>query len=1196
MKRFSPRKSERRKLVLWTLASLTSLGGLSSLPAEAIGQNRPNTQPPTAGRPGSPRPNPGALPKSGAQPGSLPQQPGSRPQQPGARPPQSSGQNPPGRGNSPTGATAKNPNPPAKKVSEDDKRKEQARALFADAANAQNNGAYALAMEQWGKLIKEFPTDPLASSARYYLGLCYQEQESPDYANAAATFRKALEDKNLKEQEEALFNLGWCLVQIGTLEDIQPEESQRKASLTEASKVLSAFLEKYPDSNALDRAIFYAAEAQSRLGNPEKAIGIYNQLVQNKKLSQSTWIPEALFAIGFSYEEIKQTKQASENYEALIANHPKHPLVRDANLRLGEIALQLDRPAQAVERYKKVVDAPDFVKSSLADYILSRYAFSLAKSGDFAKSAEAYQQLASLFPNSKYAQNASLATAQTLMRDKKYDQAAEAFKLVLANKDEKAIEAAHWICQIAILQNRPADAVPVAREALGWIANLNKQKLSDDAINQIGLLRMDLADGLFGTADGKAEARRLYEQVAVEYAEQAFSPRATYNAAFAALQMGDLPEAQGWAEAFSKQFPGNELGLDVKYVRAEALLQQGQHEPASQAFLELVGAAKDHPSRDAWEVRGITAQYLAAQPEKAIERADALLQSKLEPPMLAEVLFLKGASLLRSSKPQEAIVSLEQSLKTSTQWGQADEVLLVLAQAYEAKQDKAKAKESLEKLLKDYPKSRFKGQAEFRLGQLSAQLGNPQSAIVWYERLLSGDADSTLKDFAKFDLAYLRIQEGSIELAKKSLDEIIATSKNVGLVHEATIANAICLRELKQQDASIALLTKLISSNLSKATQEKALYELGVASAQSQKYAEAVSTFDRLERESPDYALMDRVLFERAWAHKELGEMAKANQDFQKLAKRFPDSPLAAESYFHVGQAEFENASFDTAVQAYSVAAKKTSNKELQEKSTYKIGLALFQLGDFEGASKQFTRQITEFPKGALTLDAKLMVAECAFKQKQFPTAMLHYESARKGIEALKKEVANHSDVSRISEQVEALVYLHGAQTASELKKWTEVESWVSQMEKSVPNSTLLPVAKYELAVALQSLRKNGDALKVFEAIAEEHRNEIGARSRFMAGELHFAQKEFAEAVNDFQKVMYGYGGTQAPAEIKNWQARSAYEAGRCSEVLVGDLTGERRKKGIELAKKFYEFLLDNHPDHELTQQAKDRIDELNRG
>ncbi|MFM8570845.1 MAG: tetratricopeptide repeat protein, partial [Pirellula sp.] len=625
-------------------------------------------------------------------------------------------------------------------MTEEEKRKERVRALFADAANAQNNGAYPLAMEQWKKLIQEYPGDPLASSARFYLGLCYQEQVPADYAKAADAFRKALEDKNLKEQEESLVNLGWCLVQLGTPQAGSASadaDRNMKSSLTEASKVFAAFLEKYPDSPSADRAIFYAAEAESRLGNTEKGVGLYNQLVQNKKLSKSPLVPEALFALGFSYEELKQPKLASENYETLINDHGKHPLVRDANVRLGEIALQLDKPEQAAMRYEKVIASADFKKAPLADYIYSRYAFALAKSGQYAKSSEAYKQLSAMFPTSKYAQNASLSVAQTLMRDKKYAQAEEAFKQVLGSKDARAIEAAHWLCQLAILQNRKDQVVPIAREALSWATAIPAKELTPDARNQIELLKMDLADGLFATTEGKAEARKLFEQIAVENNDQVVSPRATYNAAFAALQMGDLPESLRWSEAFEKRFPNSELALDVAYVRAESLLQRGEHSEASDAFEKLVQTAKDHPSRTAWELRGITAQYLAGQPEKSLVRLDSVLKASSDPAVQAEARFLQGACLLKLSKPDESIGALEKSLQLSSTWGQADEVLLVLAQAFEAKAEKAKARAALERLLKDFPKSRFKTQAEFRLGQLSAQAGKVPEAIQWYQRVIA---------------------------------------------------------------------------------------------------------------------------------------------------------------------------------------------------------------------------------------------------------------------------------------------------------------------------------------------------------------------------------------------------------------------------------------------------------------------------
>ena len=63
------------------------------------------------------------------------------------------------------------------KLSEKEKRAERARELYADAANAQNNGAFELAVEMWAKMIKEFPEDALAPSAHHFLGICHLQKK-----------------------------------------------------------------------------------------------------------------------------------------------------------------------------------------------------------------------------------------------------------------------------------------------------------------------------------------------------------------------------------------------------------------------------------------------------------------------------------------------------------------------------------------------------------------------------------------------------------------------------------------------------------------------------------------------------------------------------------------------------------------------------------------------------------------------------------------------------------------------------------------------------------------------------------------------------------------------------------------------------------------------------------------------------------
>ena len=98
-----------------------------------------------------------------------------------------------------------------------------------------------------------------------------------------------------------------------------------------------------------------------------------------------------------------------------------------------------------------------------------------------------------------------------------------------------------------------------------------------------------------------------------------------------------------------------------------------------------------------------------------------------------------------------------------------------------------------------------------------------------------------------------------------------------------------------------------------------------------------------------------------------------------------------------------------------------------------------------------------------------------------------------------------------------------------------------------------------------------------------------------MMGEVYFGKQDFAKAIPEFQRVMYGYGGGKAPEKIKNWQVKSAFEAARCSEVLISNLQGEAREKVIQTAQEFYSFIVEKHAAHDLAAQAQTRLGELKR-
>ena len=218
-----------------------------------------------------------------------------------------------------------------------------------------------------------------------------------------------------------------------------------------------------------------------------------------------------------------------------------------------------------------------------------------------------------------------------------------------------------------------------------------------------------------------------------------------------------------------------------------------------------------------------------------------------------------------------------------------------------------------------------------------------------------------------------------------------------------------------------------------------------------------------------------------------------------------------------------------------------------------------------------------------MKIPALFMSGECEFKRDQFDGALEFYKQAREALEQV-------SDRKSIPNQVQVLTYLHGAQCLREAKNWGEMEKWLQVILEKYSDSGYMAQTTYELAFCYQNQNKTNEAIKAYSDVADKYRTEIAARSRFMLGELYFAQRDFAKAIPEFQRVMYGYGGESATPEIKNWQARSAFEAGRCSEVLIADLSGDKKARAVRIASDFYQYVVDKHSGHELNEKAKSRL------
>ncbi|MBN2291728.1 MAG: tetratricopeptide repeat protein [Pirellulales bacterium] len=1006
------------------------------------------------------------------------------------------------------------------------------------AAGLQKSGEYELAAQAWNEFLQNFGRHSFATQAKLNLGICYLKNDKSK--QAAATLEALVAAKPPPEVlEVALLYLGVSQYNLARGGDAK--------AYAAADVSFAQLLEKFAKSKYAAQAIFYRGECLYAMGKKPEAAGFYARLL--KEHPKSSLVGDALYALGVTREELGQWEAAGESYDEFIKRFAKSPLYVEVTMRRGETLFGIKEYAAAAEWFAYSAGRKDF---ALADHSTMRQAASLAQLQKHAQAGDLYASVAQKFPESKQIEEANLAGGKCYYLAGDMSKAEGLLRKVLDAGGKSSPEAAHWLARSLLKQKKPAEAVVATDKALPkagkgpWAAQLS----------------MDRADALYEIPKRRGEAIAAYEMIARKYPQDAVAPSALYMAAFTALEAGDYQKATVAATDFLKKFPKDKLRPDVLSIAAESNLQLGKLDQAEKFYGELLDKYPKSPDAQSWKVR----QGLAVFLQKKFARAVELLQPRLaeikDPAALAEAQYIVGSSQAEQKQYAAAIKSLEASLAADPSWRQADDTLLVLADAHRQQNNLDEAIAACRRLIEKFPNSRLLDRANYWLGEYLYAKGDFKAAVTQYKAVIDKWPKSSLRPHALYGLAWAQLSLKDWAGVEKTVDQLLNEFPKSELAPRARYARGTARQQLGKNAEAVDDIRAMLESKPSARDRSDAMYVMGLAQAGMKKHSEAAATFEKLLADNPQYAGSDKTLYELGWSLKASGgkNSNKAIQRFAQLAKRFPKSPLAAEALYHVGEDQYAKKQYADAAASYHQSAQKATDKVLKEKAYHKLGWAYFNDGKLDDARQTFDFQRKTFSNGKLAGDATFMLGECLYKTQKHAKALAAFEKVGK---TTGKDFA-------------ALALLHGSQSAAQLKQWEKCRSLAARAAKDFPDSTYLPEMLCEQGWALQNLGKSAEAAKLYESVLQKTDREVAARAQFLLGEILFADKNYAEAIKTFSKVIYGYS-------YPRWQADATYEAARCFETL-----GKKKQ-----ALGYYTELVTRYPKSDKAAVAKKRLEEL---
>ena len=1063
-------------------------------------------------------------------------------------------------------------------VAQDNK---QALALYGEAANLQNGGEFELAVELWDSFVKKFPENSRILKAQHYRGVCYLQLKK--HKEARDAFQEVIngleKEPDFPLTEDALLNLGWCQYIIG-----QAGGEGAAEQFQQAAKNFGALLEKFPEGKLADQASYFLGESEYLQGNREEAVKAYQRVVDG--FPKSTIRANALYALGVALQEQENNQAARAAFDQFLTEFADSNLVDEITVRKAETILQdalaaknADKNEEANQQFaeaeKIFAEVSKSEQFNRIDHALYQQAFCLLSQSKYAEAAQAYAGIAEKFPNSSYAQASKLSAGKFFYKAGN-DEAAE--KWLSASLEDKvdaesATEAAHWLCRLQIKKK----AFPAAAEIAA--------KQLNDAVGPFLVdLKMDQADALFEISGSREQSLELFKKIATDYADSPQAPQATYNAAYAALDLKKYDEGLALTQQFLDRFASDSLVNDVRYVRAECLIMTKKFAEAEAIYGELV-KVQDHPDIQSWNIRYAMSMFMQKKYDETIKLLAEKVNTFADAAAKAESQYLVGASYFFTKRYEDAIKWLSDRLQAQPESKQNDEVLLLLGQSQFQTGQTDEALKTIQTLKTDFPESEFLNQANYYHGQFSAAKQDYVTAISEYGKVIAA-APSEFTPYAMFGQAWALQKTNKTAEASAAFSELIEKYADHELKDDALFGRGTCHRLAGEFQQAVEDLNACLEADPNFVDRRGAGYELGLAQIGLKQYGEAAATFTKLADDSDAGDLADDYLYQLGWAYKYAMDAENCNKRFAELVAKHVDSPFAAEASFHVGEFAYDNDKPDEAAKSYEFAVAKSSDPEIAEKAMFKLGWANYQQKKYDAAIDAFKQQTEKFPNGELAVDGAFMVAESQFQNSDYANSLQGF------LKAL--PVVNEAE--KTSENIKLLTRLHGAKSANEVKQYEATGKFLDSLEEVFAKSDYLADAWLEQGRAYRAQDQPDKAIEAFENAAIESLGATGAQARCLVGEVLFAQKNHNEAIKNYKRVMYGYGGEKASAEVKKWQALSGYEAARCTMVQIKDEQDAAKKQElIKNTQQLFTYVIEKHPDDKLAQQAKTELEKLSK-
>ena len=658
-------------------------------------------------------------------------------------------------------------------------------ATYQEAVNRSLSGSPEEAVTLYQRILTTWPSSAWTDDARYEMGLLHYDAER--YAEAARTLRTLLErHPSFDRTGKAYYWLGNAEMARGNLEAaleaytaadtrdavpasvLQEVQFQKAWALYEnerygeAATAFEQLAQEIPNAQRGRDALFWAADSHYQQGDYSRARTLLLRYRNRHPNGRHT--AAAQYALGWTYFEQQQYQPAARAFQQFLeGNAPADdtiPYRKDARLRLGDSYF-------ALKRYDDAIAAYESVGGPGGDYALFQAAQALNRADRPRQAIETYQELADLYPDSRWHREALYRVGYLYFQQQDYRRARQTYR--------------------DVLERFPSSrAAPQALYGIG-----------DTFYNQGNL----------------QQAASTYQQVLSRYPDAPIATDAASSLFFALDAMGNRDRASAVIDSFATAHPESNMVDELRFRQAETAYQSGSTDEALRLFRQFLRTSTDESLLpEAYYYLGLIyddrndAQQAATYLTPLVERfpdsprhAEAALR-------LGDI--RSGQERYEAARMAYATASesaTDPSLRAQARYGQSV-ALAQLGQPDDAEQ-------LLQQVLEANPSGPLRASAQLGMARIHEQDGRTADALDVY-RTVANQSDRETGAEALFRLGRLQQEQGMHRDAIETLERMASLFRGYPEWNaRALLTQASAHRALGQTDEAVALYDQVLQKH-----------------------------------------------------------------------------------------------------------------------------------------------------------------------------------------------------------------------------------------------------------------------------------------------------------------------------------------------------------------------------------------------